>query len=46
MIRTVFKITLFLKIDENDNPYFEYTSTSESGKKSEELLFKKEIGNE
>ena len=35
---------LILKIDENDNPYFEYTSTSESGKKSEELLFKRDRG--
>ena len=35
---------LILKIDENDNPYFEYTSTSDSGKRAEELLFKRDRG--
>ena len=35
---------LILKIDENDKPYFEYTSTNDSGKRAEELLFKRDRG--
>lgn len=36
--------SLMLKVNESDEPYFEYSSTSEEGKKSEELLFKRDRG--
>lgn len=36
--------SLMLKVNENNEPYFEYSSTSQEGKDSEELLFKRDRG--
>ncbi|MDD6794580.1 MAG: penicillin-binding transpeptidase domain-containing protein [Clostridiaceae bacterium] len=34
--------TFILKVDENDNPYFDYTATTDVGKRIEEIRFKRD----
>lgn len=36
--------SLILKLDENEEPYFEFTNSTDSGKQSEEIRFKRDRG--